>query len=251
MTSIGDVPYEDIKLFLKRNNIRISSNEKNNYNEVFKIIKAGKGQDYPDSLIDWIIAYNLLTGKIHVNRYSVADINLANKRELNELAESLGIFDSNDNKQSVLNVLRYLKKLDSGIVNKDIDSYVFSLMQNIDEQKILSSSYQDIIKLFQKNKTLRKFIYDNMRRIIFPDHPIYDGQLLLNGSLDIITEFIVDLMKMKEIILVKEVLKQINDLLNDQDQRSDFISDLHFSILYTNDDKIIEDYFRLLNELEF
>lgn len=195
MTSITDVPYEDIKLFLTKNNVRISSNEKNNYDTVLKMIKAGKGTNHPDSLIDWIIAYNLLNDKIHVNRYSVTEINLANERELQELGELLGVSDSVDIKQSVLNILRYLKKLDNILFNKDIDSYIFSLAQSIDEQKILSADYSEIIEIFRKNKTLRKFIHDNMEKIMF-DYT-FDGadpeSSLGDNALAEISAFIIDL----------------------------------------------------------
>lgn len=104
MTSITDVPIDDIKLFLFRNMIKIPVKDKDIYDTAFNLIIERKGNNHPDSLVDWIIAYNLFNEKRQINRYAREEIDFLSQQELKNLAESLDIFESNDIKQSIINV---------------------------------------------------------------------------------------------------------------------------------------------------
>lgn len=230
MTSITDIPYEDIKVFLTKNNIRLSLNESNNYNTAFKMIKQDKNYIYPDSVYDWIIAYNF-RDKIDV--YTKGMINSLSEEELNNLAKQLGIFDSNDLKYSVINVLGYLHKYDKSFVHSDLDQNIF---QMVDEQRILSSDYKEIIKNFKRNKTLRLFLLNNMRKIIIERYKDVDGLLL----------FIVDLLGLEEIILAEEALKISNNLITDQEERNNIMSFLYYRVIESKNVMVIENYFKLL-----
>src|SRR5579885_1559796 len=111
MTSIADVPIADIKDFLMKNRIKIDTNEKDIYDSAFNLILKGKGIGYSNNLIDWIIARNLLGEGKNVDYYTRGEIDLMSKKELEDLAKYLEINESNNIKQSVLNVLNYLHKL--------------------------------------------------------------------------------------------------------------------------------------------
>lgn len=271
MTSIGDVSYGDIKQFLSNNGIKWSINDNENYQTVLKMIRAGQGENYPDSLIDWIIAYNFIVDRKTISNYNLKEIDLLSKEGLKILAEKLGIFESNNLKQSVINVLNYLHKLDDKVIlsavpnrnakaiipkqpevvrkfstiNKndfihpDVDKYILSLMQDIDKQKILSSSYDEIIEMFKNDKSLRKIIYDNMREII-RINSYNDEYSDYNTNM---SYFIIDLMNIKEIALVKEALKITNEVLPEKDYRREFIGEINISGTNT---ELMTTYFNLL-----
>jgi hypothetical protein len=241
MTSITDVPLEDIKLFLTKNNVKIPTNNKSIYDTAFSMIITGKGNYYPDSLIDWIIAHNLLNEGKDIRIYTRGEIDLLPPRELKKLSNFLDIYESNNLKRSVINVLKYLKKLDISIVHPDID---INILQLVDEQRILTGSYETIIKIFSKNKSLRKFIYDNMERII--KDVTFEEDYISTSTIEELVDFIVELMKMKEITLAKEALRASESLLTDEDNKIDFVSSLNVRLASSNDEHLLEDYFKLL-----
>lgn len=244
MVSITDVPIKDIILFLKNNKIKLSVNDKDNYDKALNLVIKGKGINYPDSLIDWIIAYNLSNEGKHIRIYTRGEIDLMNDKELLDLANFLEIYEINNLKQSIINVLKYLKKLAIGIVHPDIDLNILQTLRALSEKEILSSNYEDIIKIFQKNKSLRKFIYDNIATIIMnntSDNDYFSGSEIVK-----LAHFIIDLMKMKEITLTKEVLRVARYLIKDHDNRTDFMSYLYNYILIISNTNLIENYFKLL-----
>lgn len=244
MTSIKDVPYQNIKSFLINNKVSLSKNEQDNYNTVFKMISNDNNYIYSDIIIDWIVAYNL-NGKKFRN-YSRGEIDIMSDEQLNRLDKNLGIDESNNRKQSVINVLKFLKKLDSKIVMKDIDNIIF---QTLDEQRILSSNYKEMVTIFRNNKTLRKFIYDNLPYIIETKSYNEDyGGYMFDNNFDKtgkISDLVVGLLKLNEIILAKEVLKVSSEVLTDDD-RFYFIQELHENIIPSGDEKLIEKYLILL-----
>lgn len=237
MTSITDVSYDDIKLFLTTNGVRLSVSERNNYNQAFEMIKNDKNYFYPDSIVDWIVAYNF---DGNISSYSKGEINLLSEDELNKLSKELGIFESNNNKQSVVNVLKYLNKYEDNFIHSDLDRNIFQI---VDEQRILSGNYKEIIEIFGNNKILRSFLYDNMRRIINKRYKNIDDLFLFIVDLFL---FIVDLLGLKEITLAREALKISNDLITDQDGRNESMGFLYYRVIESKNVMITENYFKLL-----
>lgn len=244
MTSINDVPYDDIEKFLIINDVELISKDQD-YNKAFKMISNDKNYIYPDIIVDWIAAYNL-NGKRFRN-YSRGEIDLLSKNELTRLAKNLGVGDSNNHKQSVINVLKFLKKLDSKLIMKDIDEQIF---QTLDEQRILTTNLVDIIEIFRKNKTLRKFIYDNMRTILFLKKPLKKGELFAWQAVETMSKFVVELVKMNEMVLAKEALRLLNELITHEDNRVNLNSYLNHKLTKDNNVKLMEAYFKLLPYLE-
>src|SRR5436190_10230659 len=102
---INDVPIHDIKLFLTENNINIKNNP---YGEALSLIK--KGADfYPDSIIEWTMAYNILRSKIDIRNYSISEIIFMPEIELTKLAQLLGMKTTKIN--HVIKILEYAGKL--------------------------------------------------------------------------------------------------------------------------------------------
>lgn len=107
-----------------------------------------------------------------------------------------------------------MKKLD--IVHSDIDPQILSNIQRLDEQRILNSNFTDILRIFQSNKSLGKFIYDNTESIIksrlFGANDIPDD---IDDQYDYISQsdqyqlikFIYYLIDIKEFALAREALR--------------------------------------------
>ncbi len=67
MTSISQIPRDDLDYFISNNNILISNNDL-----IFKLLELGKylPNSIPDSMVDWIIAHNLITLNIQIPFYN-------------------------------------------------------------------------------------------------------------------------------------------------------------------------------------
>lgn len=91
--------------------------------------------------------------------------------------------------------------MEGGIVHPDIDQYILLLVQ---KQQILSANYQNTIKIFQDNKTLRQFIYDSIEEIIRNN---FEGGEFSSDEIENLVTFITTLLKMKEVILAKRTIE--------------------------------------------
>lgn len=111
MTSITDIPFDDIKDFLLQNDIKIPINKEKAYNIAKDLIINNKAKYYPDSIIDWIIAYNFSQSAIEIPVYTLTEINTMSQEELDDLATILQ--SDNNSKESIINILSYLHKLQS------------------------------------------------------------------------------------------------------------------------------------------
>lgn len=64
MTSIYDIPYKDIKMFLLTNNKNIN-NKDIDYKQVLTLLKNKESKGHTKSIIEWMIAHNLLIKLIY------------------------------------------------------------------------------------------------------------------------------------------------------------------------------------------
>lgn len=164
------------------------------------------------------------------------------KDEINNLAKLLTM--KSNNIESIKNILRYLDKLAEFPIfpgYQDINPYI---ALKVAEIKILSSSFQDVIKLFKDNKLLRKFIYDNMEVII--KHNISDNLHYLHEKGDVILSyFIFELLKLKEITLAKQALKLGSKFDYNYDEIPPLIISLTSYVLRSKDVDLIKIYFHM------
>ena len=109
MTSIYDINIEDIKLFLRGNNVLIPETDDLAYREAKKLMKNPKLLFYPPSIIEWMIAHNLLITKTKIPNYTEEEILKLPQKELNLLAELLTM--RTNNRYNVINILYYMGKL--------------------------------------------------------------------------------------------------------------------------------------------
>lgn len=109
MTSIYDIPIDDIILFLRGNNVSVPESDKLTYREAKKLMKKPKLLFYPPSILMWMIAYNLLATKTKIPDYTEKQILGMTENELKSLARLLTM-NSND-RYNVIKILQYMGKL--------------------------------------------------------------------------------------------------------------------------------------------
>ena len=108
--NIFDIPYDNIIIFLKINNVEIKDNDKNY--EKAKILMKNKTtiyRDVPKSIIEWMVAHNLIFLKIDVPTYSEEEVLSLNDDDTVKLAKLLLM--KGTNKVNIINILKYLHKL--------------------------------------------------------------------------------------------------------------------------------------------
>jgi hypothetical protein len=116
MTSIYDIDFADINSFLTDNDIVIPKNKIKAYQLAQEGIVSGLFQNYSDIIIDWIIAHNLYNDKIELKTYKLSEINNMSDSRLKGLYMLLSnneeIPDKVTMKKSIINILKFLHKLD-------------------------------------------------------------------------------------------------------------------------------------------
>jgi len=109
MSSIYDIPIDDIELFLLGNNKTIPESDDLSYKEARKLMKTPKLLFYPPSILEWMVAYNLLKTNVKIDNYTENYILKMPQAELNELAKLLTI--QSNNRYTVLKILQYMHKI--------------------------------------------------------------------------------------------------------------------------------------------
>src|SRR5688572_7431350 len=107
MTSLIQIPIEDIELFITKNGYDIPNNNKDLYNLAHKLLKSAKY--YPDIIIDWMIAHNVIVLGTKVPIHTISEIYLLNDKQIGNLARLLKLDRVNIN--SILNILNYIGRL--------------------------------------------------------------------------------------------------------------------------------------------
>lgn len=108
MTDIRDINQDDIKEFLTVNNIEVNNNE-NDYDKAFKLMKNYGSIVEPTSILEWMMAHNLIVKKVKINDYTINDLMNLSTDELNKLSKKLGMVSNNIN--NIINILHYLHKI--------------------------------------------------------------------------------------------------------------------------------------------
>jgi len=166
MTSIYDIPYEDIKEFLLANN-KFLNDKDDAYNKALILLKDKKSKGHTINIIEWLMAHNLLVRKINIPNYSTYEIDNMTQSEIDELDKLLTM--KGNNRENIINILRYLHKLDDLELVSDIKDTIFSLLNELEINDINFETLKldDIINLLKthRNKALiRKQIYDNIEK---------------------------------------------------------------------------------------
>ena len=247
MTSIYDIPYEDIKIFLLANNINIE-NENKDYDKALDLLKDKKSKGHTISIIEWMMAHNLLKTKINIPNYTNEDIDNMSQIQINKLSKLLGM--KGNNSDNIKNILRYLYKLDDENIRllPEINDLILNTLYNIEKTDkdilflIKAGSSWDIIDLLKNHhnkKIIRELILDNMDEIV--------GNL----SRDNLISFIFQLIDNNELGLAKKFYDYLNE------NRSDgFMKNLNIDIFdwiynqYSEHNILQERLFKILSSFE-
>ena len=171
MTSIYDIPYEDIKIFLEANNINYE-NKEDAYDKTKLLLKDKKAIGHTTSIIEWMIAHNLLSSKIDIPHYTTRKINKMSSFDIDKLAKLLTM--EGNNRENINNILRYLHKLDKldillpGNIPRDVifDNTII-VMELID----FYEDYPDAGSLTQYLQVNHKLNFD-LDQIIYPNEKL-------------------------------------------------------------------------------
>src|SRR5674476_445856 len=96
MTDVRDVPYEDIQEFLKANK-KSYLNENDAYNKTLILLKDKNAIGHTTSIVEWMIAHNLLIKKINIPNFTVYQIDNMQQFQIDELAKILTMKGNNRN----------------------------------------------------------------------------------------------------------------------------------------------------------
>lgn len=168
MTSIYDIPRKDIEIFLLANNKNIDNNDKD-YKLALTLLKDRKTIGHTTSIIEWMIAYNLLKRKVNIKNYTSYEIDTMSQNKINRLAKLLTM--NGNNKDNIKNILKYLNRLNKEFLISDINDIILENLNQIELQNlnIYHLDFDDIIKLLKTHrnkKEIRLFIYANLEKIV-------------------------------------------------------------------------------------
>lgn len=168
MTSIHDIPYEDIKIFLLANNKNFNTKDYA-YDKALELLKDKKSIGHTTSIIEWMMAHNLLLLKIDVPHYTTRKIDKMSQFDIDNLAKLLTM--KGNNHENIKNILRYLHKLDklnillpSGIPRDVLFNNTIVVMELVD----FYEDYPYASSLTQYLQGNHKLGFDQ-DQIIYPD----------------------------------------------------------------------------------
>lgn len=149
MTDIYDINIDDIKLFLIANNEDVPINDDESYELAWELMQNPNSKFIPNSIIEFMMAYNNILKKTKISLYSINEIKQLSDIELRKLATSLSMKGTNIN--NVINILRYMDKL--------TDENIISILPDVIILELFKQSNIDDIKnfcLIKKNNKLSK-----------------------------------------------------------------------------------------------
>lgn len=157
MTSVNDIKFEDIRLFLISNDIAVPRHRSKDeiVKTAEKMILSGKTEyNYPDVIIDFIIASNFVNDNKRIKMYKLSEIQALSDDELIQLYRKLSNGEQLEDvmlmEKSVINILNFLHKLEYDKLNiNTINADVFSTI-------LRNNDINDIINLCNSSRDLSK-----------------------------------------------------------------------------------------------
>jgi hypothetical protein len=169
MTSIYDIPRNDIETFILNNNRNIPKYNTDVYDLAFTLINDQNAKGHTRSIAEWMKAYNLVQNNVNIPTYTTLEIDNMNEKKLNTLARMLTM--KSNNVETIKNILRYLHKLDvkhkRNPFETDIEDVNYILLNtfNIDNLNNLkiNNKYKEILNdrrywKFRLNNKLKLFV---------------------------------------------------------------------------------------------
>ena len=185
MTSIKQIPYEDIEILLLDNGIDIINDMDLNYELAYEILHDKNANIRIVSIVEWMIAHNLIVRNKKIPLYNKYDIINMPYRERKNLALKLTM--KAENTDNIINILRYLGKLDE---RDPLSNLFFNLDLTIEVMNNLSfeniKTFCEVIKNKEicKSKEFKYMIRNKIKEIDNMDISTYDlNELLLYAKM--------------------------------------------------------------------
>lgn len=167
MTSIYDIPYEDISIFLKVNNPRYDFDDKDKdtaYTIALTLLKDKNSKGHTTSIVEWMIAHNLLKTKVDIPNYTIYEIDKLSQNQIDKLSKLLTM--NGNNIENIKNILRYLHKLDETIN-----------ISNNENLTIAGEAIYNIILSNMSNKTLNQMGINKYSKLYLEDSQFWKNRL--------------------------------------------------------------------------
>jgi len=173
MTSIRDIPYQDIKIFLVANDKSFKDKD-DAYDKILKLLKDKNSKDHTTRIIEWMIAHNLLVNKINIPYFTSDQIDNMTQNEINKLAKLLTM--NGNNVINIKNILRFLHKLNEENITllPEINDIILNRLYEVEKIDkdinfiIKTGSSQDILNLLKTHhnkRIIRELILENIALI--------------------------------------------------------------------------------------
>ena len=225
MTDINDINHDYIKEFLTLNNIKVFDND-NDYSNAFKLMKNPNAIIEPISILEWMMAHNLIIKKIKIPEYTINDLMNLSIDDRNKLAKNLGM--RSNNIDNIVNILNYLHKiiLVVGELKISNNKNIYDIFpEDIWTKLLLDLNCRDIDEISQQSNQLKEIIIKNniREKIKMRGFPRASGHC---AAFDI-SDFLYDIPGVENedsIYVVKDlVLNYLYDLTNYNLVRGDLI----------------------------
>lgn len=195
--NIEDIPYVDVLSFLTNNNIPIPADRDKIYDKAFGLFHKNP-EFYPDSVIEWLMAYNLLQSNVNIPFYAKDDIYSLNQTELKKLSKLLGM--NTTNIDHIIGILKYLHKLSiSGLGLTGIAELDEDILKNTNPGP---SEFFDLINI---NKRIK-----NIMKKLLPELVKNWPRKGKRGDIEKLITLIIDLLKNDDIELAQIIINEIN-----------------------------------------
>jgi hypothetical protein len=177
--------------------------------------------------------------------------------EINKLAKLLTM--NGNNRTNIKNILRYLHKLDElDELLPEIKDIIFNNLNELElkDIRIHHLNFDDVINLLKthRNKALiRKFIYDDMDKIIFNNIEILNdygvnGLDIGQFNMDNLVDFIINLLKIKESELAKKAIDIIHKYKLERERGRSFDYYLIEKIAFETNIKVLKEVIDTIGE---
>jgi len=123
------------------------------YNAASILLKDKKTIGHTTSIIEWMMAHNLLIRKVNIPIYNVYDIDNMSPIEINKLAKLLTMKGNNIN--NIKNILKYLNKL------QDDYDIIFTKIKDVDIKILLDLNDYELNKICRTNKYINTLCNDD------------------------------------------------------------------------------------------
>lgn len=230
MTDIHDISFKDVKIFLSENNKKIPTTSDKAYEIAFELMldpNTSYNANVPDSILEWMKAYNLSESKAKIKNYTISEIQKLSQTEIDKLAKQLKM--KGNNVDNIINILRFLHKFNNDVLETYPEIY---------EPILLNSDFEGVIALLKTNKSLRPVVMKLLPQIIKNNVNI-STEFNTELEEDNLIEFIGLLINLGDLDLVKRAL-QISDELRPR------LYIYQNSITAFIDAKLLGEYFNIL-----